>query len=73
MTVFDHFFLLIKSLRTEQNFENNHLHNIFRHFHVLLNYPLRQVKRCVIITYKHDIYELPHDLQIDLRFRILGN
>ena len=61
MTVFDHFFLLIKSLRTEQN------------FHVLLNYPLRQVKRCVIITYKHDIYELPHDLQNDLRFRILGN
>ena len=27
---------------------------------------LAQVKRCAIITYKHRIYELPHDLPNDL-------
>ena len=26
-----------------------------------------QAKRCVIITYKHGIYELPHELPNDLR------
>ena len=33
-----------------------------------------QVKRgAIIITYKHGIYELPHQLPNDLRLRILGN
>ena len=32
-----------------------------------------QVKRCAIITYKHSTYELPHELQNELRLRILGN
>ena len=32
-----------------------------------------QVKRCAIIAYKHDIYELRHELPNDLRFRVLGN
>ena len=32
-----------------------------------------QVKRCAIITYKHGIYELPHELPNDLRLRKLGN
>ena len=32
-----------------------------------------QVKRCVIITYKHGIYELPNELPNDLRLAILGN
>ena len=32
-----------------------------------------QLKRCAIITYKHEIYELPHELPNDLRLRILGN
>ena len=32
-----------------------------------------QVKRCAIITYKHGIYELPHELPNNLRLRILGN
>ena len=32
-----------------------------------------QVKRCAIITYKHGIYELPHELPNDLKLRILGN
>ena len=31
-----------------------------------------QVKRCAIITYKHGIYELPHELPKELRLRILG-
>ena len=31
-----------------------------------------QVKRCSIITCKHDIYELPHELLNNLRLRILG-
>ena len=32
-----------------------------------------QVKRIVIISNKHGIYELPHELPNDLRLRILGN
>ena len=32
-----------------------------------------QLKRCVIITYKHGMYELPHQLLTDLKLRILGN
>ena len=32
-----------------------------------------KVKRCAIITYKHGIYEFPHELPNDLRLRILGN
>ena len=32
-----------------------------------------QVKRWAIIAYKHCIYELPHELLNDLRFKILGN
>ena len=32
-----------------------------------------QVKRCAIVTYKHDIYELSDELPNDLRLRILGN
>ena len=34
---------------------------------------LPQVKPCVIVTYKHGIYELPYELSNDLRLRILGN
>ena len=32
-----------------------------------------QVKQWTIITYRHGIYKLPHELPKDLRFRILGN
>ena len=35
--------------------------------------PTPQVKRWKIINFKHGIYELPHDLQNDLRLRILEN
>ena len=35
---------------------------------------LPQVKGCAILTYKHGIYELPHDLPNDLRLlKTLGN
>ena len=32
-----------------------------------------QVKRWAIITYKHGIFELPHEFPNDLRPKILGN
>ena len=32
-----------------------------------------QLKRWVIITYKHGIYELPQELPHDLRVIIIGN
>ena len=32
-----------------------------------------QVKRLAIITDKHGIYKLPHELPSDLGLRILGN
>ena len=32
-----------------------------------------QLKRCAIITYKHGIYGLHHELLNDLKLRILGN
>ena len=33
---------------------------------------LSQEKRRAIVTYKHNIYELPHELPNDLRLRNLG-
>ena len=33
----------------------------------------QQVKQYAIITYKHDIYELPHELPNNIKLRILGN
>ena len=33
----------------------------------------QQVKQYAIITYKHDIYELPHELSNNIKLRILGN
>ena len=40
-------------------------HNILRHFDVLPNFLFQQVKRIVIISNKHGIYELPRELQND--------
>ena len=31
----------------------------------------QQVKRWAIVTYKHGIYEFPHELPNDIRLRIL--
>ena len=72
-------------LMEERSYENNLLYNMS--YKNLIAKPLcirfdkmfyqiflsPQVKRCPIITYKHGIYELPHELTNDLRLRILGN
>ena len=50
----------------------NQFHDIVRLFDVLPNLS-PQVKRCAIITDKHGIYELSHELPNDLRLRILAN
>ena len=41
--------------------------------HVLPVFLSSQIKLCAIISYKHGIYELPHELPNELRLRILGN
>ena len=51
----------------------NHFHNILRLSDVLPNCFSPQVKWCLIITYKHGIYELPHEFPKDLRLRMLVN
>ena len=51
----------------------NHFHKILRPFDVLPNLFFLQVKQCAILTYKHGIYKLPHELPNNLRVRILGN
>ena len=51
----------------------NYFYNILRVSEALPNFPSPKVKRYAIITYKHGIYELPHELPDDLRLRILGN
>ena len=50
----------------------NQFHNILRlsMFYQIFLSP--QVKRWMIITYKHGIYKLPHELPNDLRVRNLG-
>ena len=40
---------------------------------VLPNFPFTTSETMRIITYKHGIYELPHELLKDLRRRIVGN
>ena len=49
----------------------NHGHNILRLSHTLPNF--LQVKRSVIISNKHGIYELSQELRKGSRLRILGN
>ena len=58
------------SLARHNFFDYNHFHNVLRLFDVFLSPP---VKRCVIITYKEGIYELPHELPNSLRLKILEN
>ena len=36
-------------------------------------FPLAQMKRSDIVSFKHGIYELPHELPNVLRLRNLGN
>ena len=70
----------VNSLFRLRNLNNSRLSTVsfiifcdFSMFYQIFHSP--QVKRWAIITYKHGIYELPHELPNDLRFRIrkLGN
>ena len=45
------------------------VHSILHYFYQTFFSP--QVKRCAIITYKHDIYELSEELPNDFRLRTL--
>ena len=51
----------------------NQFHNILR-FNILFYqiFLSPKVKQCAIITYKHGMYELSHELPNDFRLRILG-
>ena len=44
----------------------SHFHDILRLFDVLPIFFSPQVKRCEIVSYKHGIYELLHELPNDL-------
>ena len=61
------------SLILKESFTYNHFHNISRLFDVLPNFLFPANETMASITYKHSIYDLPHELQNDLRLRILGN
>ena len=62
----------VKILQCQMNYRYyyNHGHNIFDKLPIFF---LPQVKRSVIISNKHDICKLPHDLPHNLRLKILGN
>ena len=51
----------------------HHIHNIWDNFTDEQIFFSPQVKRSVIISNKHNIYELPHELPNDLRLRKLEN
>ena len=59
--------------KAKENFAGNHGHNIldFSLFYQIFLSP--QVKPTVIISNKHGIYELSHELPNDLSLKILGN
>ena len=45
---------------------HNYFSNILRLFDVLPIFPFTTSETCAIITYKHGIYALPHELPNDL-------
>ena len=47
-------------------------HNILKHFDVWQNFCVT-ASEIVIISNKHGIYKLPHELPSDIRLRTLGN
>ena len=55
-----------KVIKSKGNFCRQSWQRYFEIFYVLA-----QVTRSLIISNKHGIYELPHELQNDLRLRIL--
>ena len=60
---------------TEFSFYCNDFHNIFIVFDILDNcsFTTMQVKQSAIVSNKHRIYEVPHELPIYLRLKILEN
>ena len=62
-----------KNMNSKRKYSRQKFHNVLRLFDVLPNFLSAQVKRCAIITYKHEIYELSHELPNDLRPRILAH
>ena len=58
----------MKTYKEKENCADNHFHNFsgFLLFYQIFLSP--QVKQWATITYKHGIYELPHELPNDLRF-----
>ena len=56
----------------KKRFIYNHVHNILRLFHVLSTFYSPQITLNVIISNKHGIYKLLHELLNDLRLRIAG-
>ena len=61
----------MKTKKAKENFADNGGQNILRTFLLYQFFIRPQVKRRVIISNKHGIYELPHDLPNDLKLRIL--
>ena len=72
MTFLDAFSYQQKQKR-KKNFAEIFFHNILTLFDVLTIILFTTRETCVIITDKHDIQRLPHELPIDLRLRILVN
>ena len=60
----------MKTKKAKENFTENHGLNILRLFDVLPNLASPQVKRSAIISNKHGIQELSHELLNDLRLSI---
>ena len=50
----------------------NHFHNILRPFDVLPNFLFTTSETWYISTYKHDMYDLSHELQNNLRLKVLN-
>ena len=73
MTVFWQPELLIKTQKAKENFAGNHGHNILDFLLFYQIFLSLQVKPTVIISNKHGIYELSHELPNDLSLKILGN
>ena len=56
-----------KDIKSKTKFGDNQLHYILRLFDALPNFAFTTSELlCAIITYKHGIYELPHELPNDL-------
>ena len=51
----------------------NQFHNVLRLFDVLPNFPFTTSGTMSVITYKHGIYKLAHELPNELRLMIIGN